>query len=190
MILAQKLENGEIKYIQLFTYQRETTSQILKTFYSKEERVNALINLGNLRHLGPSPYGEYKPRESDKVHCAAFIRDQKGSRGRNIPKFCSHYELQIESGHIFLYDQGVWQYFNGHEFTKELPAVLAEKNSVTMKGLEYRTLSDSSEITPIYSKNFYSWAEVQKEAKERDKPIFVFRDNQLITTINHPKEGK
>ena len=51
--------------------------RILRTFYRTEKRIDALLALGNLSGLGPSPYSKdaSTPQALDKLHCRAYIRD-------------------------------------------------------------------------------------------------------------------
>ena len=112
MILAQQLDGDDVKYITVTSYESETFIPLLKTFYSNEKRVTALMKLGNLHLLGPSPYGEHNIGEYDPVHCLANIRDYQMSRGSNIAKIKELYKVKEKEGHIFLFRDGRWHYFN------------------------------------------------------------------------------
>ena len=183
MILAKQISESEVRYIELDRYQRDKVTPILRMFYTKEARATALIELGNLYQLAPSPYGKHN---HDKVHCCAHIRDMKHSRGRNAPKYSTLTELAKIKGHKFLYRDGAWHFYDGKEFTKELPAIIPDTEYSTLRHLEFRVLGD--QISTIHNSQFKSWAEIVEYSTENSKPIFVFRDNKLITTINHPKQ--
>lgn len=84
-----KLQNdGVVRYIAVpYEEQYNDVPRILGTFYSTDARVEALINLGNLVTLQPSPYKKWKG-QSDTVNCRAEIRDdgeKKESICRNLP---------------------------------------------------------------------------------------------------------
>ena len=186
MILAQQLQSGEVRYITIIAYSAERFTSLLRTFYPNEARVTALLDLGCLYQLGPSPYGKYSFEGRDKVHCQSLVRDHKESRGKNKVKYATLTELTKMKGHIFLFKDGRWCYFDGIEFIPGLPLDLPIPKSNPMAGLEYRTLSKDDEITHIYGADIKSWDELQAKSDESGKPIFVFRATKLITTINHP----
>ena len=186
MILAQKLETGEVRYITVLAYDREYFTPLLKTFYSIESRVTALLDLGNLYQLGPSPYVKYCFDGSDEVHCQSLIRDHKNSRGVNKAKYSTVTELSKMEGCVLLFKDGKWHYCVGEDFIPELPILVPTRADNPMRSFDYRTLSDSDEITYLYGQDFKSWAELQVKSDKSGKPIFVFRGNKLIATINHP----
>ncbi len=185
MILAKQISESEVRYIELDRYQRDKVTPILRMFYTKEARATALIDLGNLYQLAPSPYGKHN---HDKVHCCAHIRDMKHSRGKNSPKYATLSELAQLKGTKFLYKDGVWHFYNGKEFTIELPAVIPNTFTNRLEGLEIRSLGKDIHIESHRTENFESWADIIDYSNEKGKPIFIFRGNKLITTINHPKQ--
>lgn len=84
-----KIQNDSVvKYIALpYREQYQDVPRILKTFYPTGTRVDALLNLGNLVNLQPSPYNKWKGGV-DKVHCRAEIRDdgeKKANTCRDLP---------------------------------------------------------------------------------------------------------
>ena len=186
MILAQQLDSGTIRYITLKSYERESVTSLLKTFYSKAERVAALFELGNIVALQGSPFGKYKFNGDDNTNCIASIRDHRESRGKNIAKYGTLAELAGMEQLTLIYNSGVWQYLDKDGSLSELPQIIPPAKRDAMIGLEFRTFSDKDEITSIWGKTFKS-ERSENPLDETGKPIFVFRGNKLITTINHPK---
>lgn len=88
-----KLQNdGVVKYIAVpYEEQYNDVPRILGTFYSTDARVEALINLGNLVTLQPSPYKKWKG-QSDTVNCRAEIRDDGEKKGKHLPQFADTIE--------------------------------------------------------------------------------------------------
>ncbi len=196
MIIAQQLEGNEVKYITVTSYHRDHFISLLTTFYPNEQRVSALIKLGCLFQLAPSPYGENVGGTDDPVHCLANIRDYQMPRGSNIAKIKDISKLKEKDGHIFLFRDGKWHYYNnnkryysGDDFTSELPATIPRERVDSLYGLEFRTI-DSNRISPIYGRSFESWSELEHKSEESGQPIFVFRGNKLVHTINHPLKSQ
>ena len=192
MILAQQLEGNDVKYITVTICLRDRFTSLLTTFYPNEQRVSALIKLGNLFQLAPSPYGKNVGGTDDPVHCLANIRDSQMSRGSNIAKIKDISKLKEKEGHIFLFRDGKWHYFNknkkcysGDDFTTELPMTIPTEREDTLYGLEFKTI-DSNNISSIYGRSFETWSELERKSEESGQPIFVFRGNKLVYTINHP----
>lgn len=193
MILAQKLDSGELRYITVSIYQSDIFIHRLKTFYPNEKRVTALLDLGCLYSLGSSPYGKSTDDYNDTVHCEAHIRDLRGARGKNAPKYITTEKLMEKESHIFLFKDGKWHYYNrdkkyfrGDDFTSELPVTVPVAMSNPLEGLQYTTFNKINELSSIYSNSISSWSELESQSAESGKPIFVFRGNKLVTTINHP----
>lgn len=189
MILAQQLDSGTLRHITLKSYSQQSVTSTLKTFYSKAERVAALFELGNIGVLQGSPYGKYKFNGDDHTNCIASIRDYRESKGKNIAKYGTLAEIAGEEQTTLIYNSGVWQYLNKDGSLSELPQVIPPDKRDVMSGLEYRTFNDKDEITSIWGKSFKSWSDLKTHSDEIEKPIFVFRGNKLVTTINHPKHN-
>lgn len=89
-----KLQNdGVVRYIALpYEEQYNAVPRMLGTFYSTDARVEALINLGNLVLLQPSPYKKWKGY-GDMINCRAEIRDdgeKKESICHSMPTTSKH----------------------------------------------------------------------------------------------------
>ena len=81
--------------------------RILRTFYRTEKRIDALLVLGNLSGLGPSPYGKDASTSQalDKLHCRAYIRDYGRKEKEEKAEIFPNKELFFAGGEIaYLYD--------------------------------------------------------------------------------------
>lgn len=93
-----KLQNdGVVRYIAVpYEEQYNDVPRILGTFYSTDARVEALINLGNLVTLQPSPYKKWKG-QSDTVNCRAEIRDDGREKRKASAAICRHHRRLCQS---------------------------------------------------------------------------------------------
>ena len=81
--IGKLLPDGSVRHIKAL---HETLSKDLvrklRVFYPNDRRVDALLSLGDIQKLGPSPYGKWTGT-GDTVHCFSKIRD-----GRETPRQC------------------------------------------------------------------------------------------------------
>lgn len=183
--IGQLHVDGTVRYVTTSDYNNSRISSILQNFYSKESRVAALIELGNLVTVRPTPYGNSIGYD-DKVHCRAEIRDDKEKKGKHLPKYSTETEFLKLEGHKFLYKDGKWHSVYRGELTTELHINLSDVSAPTLKGLEYYILDNKGELSSIYGRDVKLWSDLVGIANEKQAPLFVFRNNKLITTINHP----
>ena len=186
--LGQQQEDGVIRYITSPAECNATRNFafMLKTFYSKVERVTALIDLGNLYQIGQTPYGKHKDY-FDKVHCGSEIRDEKKGKGPRLPKYAdSETEYAKLDGHLLLFKEGHWYYFDKGQWSADLPFHLSSKKEKPLEGLEVFKLNPQNNIQREYSHSAPDWASLKAKSAEEHVPYFVFRGDKLVTTINHP----
>lgn len=184
--------DGRVRYIYLhqdgyFSH----AGRILRTFYHTERRLDALLALGNLSSLGPTPYGNASTdRTLDKVHCRAYIRDlgrkKKDEQAQNI----ADKELFfLQNNIVYLYDRGRWYHvYNGVTTDITSPHVVYcdenYKPDNDLREINIYTVDDSSRFQKL--KDVPSlWSELQESATRQRQTLYVFRkkDNRLIRTI-------
>lgn len=77
--IGKLLPDGSVRHIKAL---HETLSKDLvrklRVFYPNDRRVDALLSLGDIQKLGPSPYGKWTGT-GDTVHCFSKIRDGRGN---------------------------------------------------------------------------------------------------------------
>lgn len=184
-----KLQNdGVVRYIALpYKEQYNAVPRMLGTFYSTDARVEALINLGNLVTLQPSPYKKWQGY-GDKVNCRAEIRDDGEKKGKHLPQFADALEAYARlDAFLFLFQEERW-YFktqNGFEDLATATIAFPEKQDA-FKGINLYELSEKGEMNPLATSRFSGWKDMQVQAVTDDKTYYAFRDEKLITTINHP----
>lgn len=186
VIIAQQQPDGVIRYVSVPKFHNYDLPHILRNFYPKESRVSALIDLGNLVTLRPTPFGT--PRDYyDKVYCRARIRDDKEKKGRHQPRYADSEEALMElETEGFLFKEGQWHHFKAGILSASLPESLDEPQTDRMSSLEITRMSADGQLHTIPKCEIPSWGTLVSKAKEDNEPYFVFRDNRLVTTINHP----
>lgn len=184
-----KIQNDSVvKYIALpYREQYQDVPRILKTFYPTGTRVDALLNLGNLVNLQPSPYNKWKGGV-DKVHCRAEIRDDGEKKGKHLPRFADTLDDYARlDAFLFLFQNGRWHFktLNGFE-DLSTAAVTFHDTQDSFKGINLYELSDKGEMNPVATSRFSGWKDIQVKAVTGNKTYYAFRGEKLITTINHP----
>lgn len=186
VIIAQQQPDGVIRYVSVPKFYNYDLPHILRNFYPTAARVSALIDLGNLVTLRPTPFG--KPRDyHDKVYCRARIRDDKEKKGRHQPRYADSQEalLKLET-EGFLFKEGRWHHFRSGTLSASLPESLDTPRTDCMSGLEVTRMSADGQLHTIPESEIPNWGTLVSKAKEDNEPYFVFRDKRLVTTINHP----
>jgi hypothetical protein len=198
-ILIATKKDGKIRYI---TLESDSLSQFgrvvntLRNFYKKPERIDALIELGNLEWLGLSPYKKNKD-DDDIVNCLSKIRDRKWSPGKHGVSYADNEEeflnaidrnrrdYLVNCG--FLFDEGKWYILvGGHKESIEAIDISILKKEKLMEGLLvcfYRPTNNHRKLEP---QAFRRWSEVQDTADRLGRKYYVYRNEKLISVI-HPQ---
>ena len=133
--IAKELEDGSIRYIYChFDGYVEHNGRILVDHYSDSDKVNQLLDLGDLSSLGEE-IGEKQDfnNRTSKTWCLAYGRD-RGESDVEFKTFLSEQEFvdyYSDSGYYYLFDHGVW-YVKGYKGDfKPLHEELAKLNKET-----------------------------------------------------------
>lgn len=188
LYIGKNQNDGVVKYIGLpYQEQYQDVPRILKTFYPTDARVDALLNLGNLVNLRPSPYHKWKGG-MDKVNCRAEIRDDGEKKGKHLPQFANTLEDYTRlDAFLFLFQEGHWHFKtqNGFEDLATV-AVIFQNTQDSIEGISLYELSEKGEIHPVGVTRFSGWKDLKAQAVIGNKTYYAFRGEKLITTINHP----
>nr|DAE55304.1 MAG TPA: SEC-C motif-c motif containing protein, Structural [Caudoviricetes sp.] len=189
--IGKQMENRVVKYISVIWQPAfDMVGPVLRNFYPTEKRVEALLALGNLMVVNGTPHGKWIWC-NDIVHCRAMIRDDKEKKGRHEARYVNSEEafLKLE-GHLFLFKDGHWFYYDGETLTSFLPDTLPSKPENPLQGLEFMQLDAKGELGTLYNREFKKWNDILTQSNEEQTTVFVFRGNKLITTINHPQNNQ
>lgn len=182
----------QIRYITLESAQSfRQIVNILKNFYRTPERVNTLIDLGNLYRLGITPCNKCKG-EDDLINCDSKIRDRKLSTGKHGSQRVPDEKEITEKLHgrrenlncCFLYENDNWFVLvGGHkENIRTVDETVLSKNRL-MEGLKVYVFEADDKYNRLPEKTFYSWDNVRQSADETGKTYFIFRGEKFLTII-------
>lgn len=185
--IGKALTDGTIQYISVNN--GDGAIPLLRNFYPTETRVDALIALGNLIHLGPSPYGRWLCGD-DPVHCCAEIRDYKEPPVRYAARTADNFEVYRLLGDVgFLYERGGWVMVTATacvSLSEADPATLVKSDG--MAGLDIYMLI-SGKLDKIY-KQPQSWDSLRELAREKKGNFYVFRGERYVARIEYVPETK
>ncbi len=183
--IGKSQTDGSVKYIALLqSVGGQKMTQILKTFYSKESRVDALIELGDISFLNPTPYGN-STGYSDKIHCRAEIRDDKQKKGKRLARYMDSEELFAKlATTVLLYKERRWHINTESGYCDQLPNEIISTPPKPFEGLTIYLLNEKGDIEQEYSKEIYSWAALYAKAKAENRCYHIFRGDKLVQTIN------
>lgn len=115
--IGKLLPDGSVRHIKAL---RETLSKDLarklRVFYPNENRVDALLSLGDIHVLGPSPYGKWTGH-GDAVHCFSKIRDGREQPGQFSARRADNADIfsRMEDT-CLLFADGKWKVMIGDEY--------------------------------------------------------------------------
>jgi hypothetical protein len=188
--IGKLMPDGKIRHIDLFSGgMSESTIFTLKNFYTTEKRVDALLDLGNLSHIGPSPYGRCTD-EYDFVHCYAAIRDNGANKKKNEAYVVEDKRMFANLAEVgYLYENGKWTILIGErsesiEFSQVLELIKWQPFRC-IRIYEFQENKLSEIHTP-----FLNWDAMRTYADKENKALYIFRNNRLATAINHPLTKK
>jgi len=199
-ILIATKKNDKIRYITLESdhyNQFDRIVNILRNFYKNPERVEALIELGNLEWLGLSPYKKNKDDE-DIINCLSKIRDRKWSPGKHGSSYADNEEELLKAidrnrqdylvNCGFLFDEGKWYILvGGHKESIEAISISILKKEKLMGGLTACFYEPSNNYRKLEPQSFRRWSEIQDAADKLGRIYYVYRNERLISVI-HPQK--
>lgn len=174
--------DGSVLFITLLNAKHYyDNARILKRFYTLEHRLDALLELGTLHLLRPSPYGKSSSM-ADPVHCRAAHRDEYESKKQNRPLESRSREIVARmKGYFFLWENGAWYVlFNERCLPIDEYDPGMENDAGILSGLELKELQANGELKNADTASVCKWADMQALADSVMKSIFLYRNKKLI----------
>ena len=184
MKIAQALSADEFRVIRLLDGEPEVVARLLCNFYTDEQRIEALLDLGTLGHLGATPYKKYIPERCEG--CISYRRDTYGTPEKHGAITESLSELKDSDDLVFLYENGAWYIClkeRREPITRYGPLVIPKVSELPV---DVYSLSVDG-FRPDRNK-VVSWAEIQAQADKDGRTRYVFRNHRLagvLTPINN-----
>ena len=174
--IGKVLPDGKVRHIKAYLENTiDEISQKLRVFYSSEKRVDALLSLGDIDVLGPSPFGRWgKP---DTVHCRSFIRDGNGDRNIYSARIADNVETFAHmADYCLLYDNGVWYLLTKNECTRlEWYNFLPALKNMSIFSIYVEGGNGLEKINVPYS-----WSQLQEYADKVNWTLYVFCIEKLV----------
>lgn len=185
--------DGSVLFITLnYGADFKTDKSTLLRFYTREKRLDALLALGNLVSLAPSPYHKYRSEAPfhDRVNCRAEIRDDFESKRKHQAKECENEEAFVTIyGPAYLWKGGVWYYVSKGECVKLADKTIDKPKLPSLNSLKdctIRHIDRKGEYQTYYKEKLEDLSAVQQAADSEKFIFFIFRKSKLIKTI-HPQ---
>ena len=115
--IGKLLPDGSVRHIKAL---HETLSKDLvrklRVFYPNDRRVDALLSLGDIQKLGPSPYGKWTGT-GDTVPCFSKIRDGRETPRQSASRIADNADIfgRMEDT-CLLFDNGRWHVMDKGEY--------------------------------------------------------------------------
>ena len=193
IIIGKVLNNGEVKYINVSKgYEFDITAPLLQNFFSKEERLDAMLALGNLERLGATPHGKFVYYNNDIIHCCAEMRDNVSRNkvkhsAKTVGGMEEFYKV-CKTGYFWM--DGKWYVIANNSVTALSQADSSVmREPIDMSQFKLYNHADDGPLEQIRGRHFPSWAHLEATACESDKAFYVFKGDKLITIIN-PQKNK
>lgn len=169
--------------------------RILQTFYSREHRVDALLDLGNLHVIAPSPFNPCDDSGQDDINCRAYIRDiGHKPKDNKAEKGMSPEIFQTLDRYVYLFRDGKWCVPVDGEYrdiktVSRYGAIDRPDQRDSLSGLTiYRMVSsrDYPDNRAILRQieHFGSWDALCRFSENEKTACFVFRGTKLVSVIN------
>jgi hypothetical protein len=186
--IGKLLPDGRVRHIEVFYEgESEKTVFLLKNFYRRETHLDALLDLGNLNKLNPSPYGKYRGY-GDCIRCHSAVRDEGYSKKKHEAAVCDSREAFVKQAELcYLYENGGWSIHIGQRYSESihfhaLPGLIKWH---PFSGLEIHESDKENVLSKVYAE-FPDWKTLRAYAAKENKTLYVFRENRLVKTVNHP----
>lgn len=177
--IGKVLPDGKVRHIKAYLENNiDEISQKLRVFYRPEKRVDALLSLGDIDVLGPSPFGKWG--RPDKVHCRSLIRDGYGDKNKHSARIADNVETFAHmADHCLIYDNGVWYMLNKGKCTR-------------LEDCNFIPAHKDMRMFSVYVEGGYglekinvpnSWSQLQEYANQVKWTLYVFRKERLVKII-------
>lgn len=185
--IGKLLPDGRVGHIKAL---HETLSKDLvrklRVFYPNDCRVDALLSLGDIHKLGPSPYGKWTGA-GDVVHCFSKIRDGRETRQQSVSRIADNTDIfsRMENT-CLLFDSGKWYIIDKGERRELQLSVEDTPSHDSMKPITVY-VNNRARLEKIETPH---WQELQELAERESRILYVYCGSRLVRIVRSSKLKK
>lgn len=179
--IGKLLPDGSVRHIKAL---HETLSKDLvrklRVFYPNDRRVDALLSLGDIQVLGPSPYGKWTGA-GDVVHCFSKIRDGRETLRQSVSRIADNTDIfsRMEDT-CLLFDGGRWHVMD-KGVRRKLPLSVEDMSSHdSMKQITVY-VNNRGRLEKIETPEH--WQRLEELAERESRILYVYRGSHLVRIV-------
>ena len=173
--------DGSVRHIKALheTFSKDLVRK-LRVFYPNDKRVDALLSLGDIHVLGPSPYGKWTGT-GDAVHCFSKIRDggetprQSASRTADNADIFSRMEDTC-----LLFDGGRWHVMDKGGRCEMPPSIEDTPSHDSMRPITVY-VNNRARLEKIERPEH--WQGLEELAEREFRILYVYRGCRLVRIV-------
>ena len=179
--IGKLLPDGSVRHIKaLHETLSKDLARRLRVFYANDRRVDALLSLGDIHKLGPSPYGKWTGA-GDVVHCFSKIRDGREALQQSASRIADNTDIfsRMEDT-CLLFENGRWHVMDkaGH---RELPLLVEDAPSHdSMKPITVY-VNNRGRLEKIETPEH--WLGLEELAERESRILYVYRSCHLVRIV-------
>lgn len=175
------MPDGSVRHIKvLHETLSKDLSRKLRVFYPNDKRVDALLSLGDIHVLGPSPYGKWVGY-GDAVHCYSRIRDGREQPGQFSARLADNADIFSRMEDIcLLFDNGKWHVVAGNERMELSPSIGDVPSHDSMAPITVY-VNNQARLEKIDTPRH--WQELQVLAEQESRILYVYRKCRLVKIV-------
>lgn len=179
--IGKLLPDGSVRHIKaLHETLSEDLARKLRVFYSNEKRVDALLSLGDIHVLGPSPYGRWAGH-GDAVHCFSKIRDGREQTGQFSARRADNTDIfSCMADTCLLFDNGKW-YVVAEDERRELSLSIGDTPSHDSMAPLTVYVDAHAQLEKI--KTPRHWQGLEELAERESRILYLYRGCRLVKII-------
>lgn len=179
--IGKLLPDGSVRHIKaLHETLSKDLARKLRVFYPNDKRVDALLSLGDIQKLGPSPYGKWTGTD-DAVHCFSKIRDGRETPRQSASRIADNADIfsRMEDT-CLLFDNGKW-YVVAEDGRRELSLSIGDTPSHDSMAPLTVYVDNHARLEKINTPRH--WQGLEELAERESRILYLYRGCRLVKII-------
>ena len=179
--IGKLLPDGSVRHIKAL---HETLSKDLvrklRVFYPNDKRVDALLSLGDIHVLGPSPYGKWTGT-GDVVHCFSKLRDGRETPRQSASRIADNTDIfsRMEDT-CLLFDGGRWHVMDKSGRCEMPPSIEDTPSHDSMRPITVY-VNNLARLEKIETPEH--WQGLEELAEREFRILYVYRGCRLVKIV-------